>query len=1224
MRLENYSVAAFEALEPEDTLLDTAPPAAPVEPPAAPAAEPPSRLLSDMARQPPLDMPLPVELPRARLPRIVDGDGPRRPPSREGFERESVQAFDEPTDGGGLAGDAPAPVEPPAPVAAAPVAAPAPAETPAVIAPAPVPPAAPDAVPPVALSLPQGDVVNPAWLAARETAVQALHADVEAARTAARSAPPADIAAAPGTGWVAAPTDGDGNPVAGSVFVPDAAAAAAAPAVLPAWMLRDGAAPAPQGQWLSFDDGAFEQAYRARLAAQPEASEPLNRLAQLYGQPTSQLLDARPEVWTLATQPHAVNAGTPPVPGLAMGDAAALGQLDLYLADPFITQLRTQLGGTPAAPTSTVALEQQRLYGPARYAELTQLSQALAAVRQTHAAAMQAARDGGGPGWVEMPLQFGTDPETGWPTGQYVTVGDGEILRDANGMPVIATQRVFDEARFTNAWLAEGAQTGGLAQQAFATFYGQAQSHLSLQQDQSENAGPPRWVSQPGLDNPHVALGDSGVWDGDIIALDLNHAPRLNNSEAIGFDPQLGWVTSRDNLYEHRGWFERAMPIVMVAFVGWATAGAGMAAGWGAVGSAAAAGAAASFAGGVINGNLSLKGVLIGAVSGALTAGLTPQLTGVLKDAGLGAAAGVAARMTVQGGIQALLGGKFKDGAIAGFASGLAELTGAHIKANIDEAVKAGTMSATEAFAARTFNTVLGSAIRAAASPGDPAQAFAQEWLGALMQDGLRALPGRAPVPPGSDEDGVRAFPVPGPGPAEAGPLPAPVPPVEGGPPEVQQPAGPAPVDDAQAPQAGVPRLFQYAPRQGAGFSASLVAGGPTDLTVSLDANAAIVSNPDGHYFYASSTATAQLPEGWQVVAGPGQTLMLGVGGRVALPASMSSAEVTLASVLAQPALGMPREWTLSPTGEFSPPAWLSTSVRAGVYGLILSPIEVGGGTQISNISPDIRLVRSGHDVMEGSLELRASDGQGKEQWFRVTHAAYTEAQVRDMQSRLTALLRTDALTPEQIAELGKPLIYVPAPPPAPLPGFTPTPRDPGDNIFVNPMPGPAAPGIEGFPIHEPKTIDELIITSRGFEPGSAEHKAATWDFYKARGGDWGYDSWSSVYDANQVRAAQANAAADRFHQTLNWGTREVTIDGITVDGEATSRRLDIADKALQKGIEYKTGYQTATVDNLWELKRDAELVRRGWDIQWVFRDRASEPLLEALRNAGIRFKVGE
>jgi hypothetical protein len=260
MRLENYSVAAFEALEPEEAPPETSWPAAPVEPLLAPVAEAPSTRLSDMARQPPLDMPLPVELPRARLSRVVDGDGPGRPPSRERFERDSFDGFDAPADGGGHAGNAPAPAEAPAPVTAtpapvpaAPVAAPAPAAQPAASAPAPVPaiapaPApAPQAVPPVALSLPQGDVVNPAWLAARETAVQALHTDIEAARAAARSAPPADVAAAPGTGWVPAPTDGDGNPVAGSVFVPDAAAAAAAPAAPPAWMLRDGATPAPAG-----------------------------------------------------------------------------------------------------------------------------------------------------------------------------------------------------------------------------------------------------------------------------------------------------------------------------------------------------------------------------------------------------------------------------------------------------------------------------------------------------------------------------------------------------------------------------------------------------------------------------------------------------------------------------------------------------------------------------------------------------------------------------------------------------------------------------------------------------------------------------------------------------------------------------------------------------------------------------------------------------------------
>ena len=208
-----------------------------------------------------------------------------------------------------------------------------------------------------------------------------------------------------------------------------------------------------------------------------------------------------------------------------------------------------------------------------------------------------------------------------------------------------------------------------------------------------------------------------------------------------------------------------------MAFTAWLTAGATTGMGW--VGGAIT-GAVTSTASGVVNGNLSLKGVLIGAVSGALTASLTPGLTNTLKDAGLGAASGIAARMTVQGGIQALLGGKFKDGAIAGFASGLADLASANIGDGIKQAIAAGTMTPAEAIAARSFNTLLSSAIRAAGSPGDPAHAFAQDFLSSLMQEHLPA-PAVQPAPapaPAADTDVVQTFPVPLPGPIEVRPLP--------------------------------------------------------------------------------------------------------------------------------------------------------------------------------------------------------------------------------------------------------------------------------------------------------------------------------------------------------------------------------------------------------------------------------------------------------------------
>lgn len=139
---------------------------------------------------------------------------------------------------------------------------------------------------------------------------------------------------------------------------------------------------------------------------------------------------------------------------------------------------------------------------------------------------------------------------------------------------------------------------------------------------------------------------------------------------------------------------------------------------------------------------------------------------------------------------------------------------------------------------------------------------------------------------------------------------------------------------------------------------------------------------------------------------------------------------------------------------------------------------------------------------------------------------------------------------------------------------------------------------------------------------GSDAHKAARWKEYQDNGGTWSYDRWSKVYDANMTRASAANDAVDAYHETLGWGEREVTVDA-NVDGVDYPRRLDIADVATQRGIEYKTGYQTATQDNLWEVARDKSLVDSGWDIQWVFRDSASQPLKDALDEAGIGYKVG-
>lgn len=109
----------------------------------------------------------------------------------------------------------------------------------------------------------------------------------------------------------------------------------------------------------------------------------------------------------------------------------------------------------------------------------------------------------------------------------------------------------------------------------------------------------------------------------------------------------------------------------------------------------------------------------------------------------------------------------------------------------------------------------------------------------------------------------------------------------------------------------------------------------------------------------------------------------------------------------------------------------------------------------------------------------------------------------------------------------------------------------------------------------------------------------------------------------NVNQARRANEAVSNYHNQLGWGRTEVSVE-VEVNGAVFTRRLDIADTTNPeslRGIEHKTGYQTASDDILWEVDRDAQLVKDGWDIEWVFEGKASESLLEALEDAGIPYK---
>ena len=199
----------------------------------------------------------------------------------------------------------------------------------------------------------------------------------------------------------------------------------------------------------------------------------------------------------------------------------------------------------------------------------------------------------------------------------------------------------------------------------------------------------------------------------------------------------MGWSTSHANIDPGTDWLETVVKIAIIVGVGIATSGAMAGLGFGGSGlgamvaTGAAVGGTTSIASGLLNDNLSFKNVLRGTLSGALTAGLLNGAAAVLGP--LSAVGNVALSTVVQGTVQAGLGGSFKDGALAGFASGLGQQVVGALSQGIKAAVDAGTMSAAEAVAAQAFARMLGSAIRAAASPGDPAQAFANAFISDVM-----------------------------------------------------------------------------------------------------------------------------------------------------------------------------------------------------------------------------------------------------------------------------------------------------------------------------------------------------------------------------------------------------------------------------------------------------------------------------------------------------------
>jgi len=492
--------------------------------------------------------------------------------------------------------------------------------------------------------------------------------------------------------------------------------------------------------------------HEAPAAAAPAAPAAPETPLPSAGNGTAGIPPADPRILAQAAPPPAA----PPAPVASAAPTAIpqqLAAIDLALSDPLNQELIQAYAPSPVNAASDIARDQVALYGAERFGKMQQLVQATASVRSQYIAALDGAQ--------QNPP---TDPNAACPPGwHWETDQPG---RDAE----VRHTAVFEVDAFTS-WYAK---QDSLASRAFASLYGSSktavEAHGGEQIVSSTNVGGDMFHVSHGYWSQIGEHGEKSGWVGSSIGytgavsvIDAQSHPDLIDSKAVWFDPAMGFVTLTTNIKEKQNFLDKALPTL--AAIGFtaasgvfggvsAFAGGGLT---GAMAGAAAAGALTTFNSSMLaTGSVNLKDVLRSALTGAVTAGITNGLG--LNQLGMQGntvisyadrALAITGQATLQGALQQLSGGKFKDGFTAGIAAGLAAEVTRSMQASIDVKVTGGQMNGAEASAYRLLTQATGSAIRMLANPNDPGHAMAQDFLGSLVQEGASAL---APAPMTQDD----------------------------------------------------------------------------------------------------------------------------------------------------------------------------------------------------------------------------------------------------------------------------------------------------------------------------------------------------------------------------------------------------------------------------------------------------------------------------------------
>ena len=859
----------------------------------------------------------------------------------------------------------------------------------------------------------------------------------------------------------------------------------------------------------------FRETHEAPASAPPAPAATADAQPQASGNGMAGIPSADPRILSQLAPPA-------PPPAAPTASAQQLAAIDLTLADPLNQELVQAYAPNPVVASSDLALEQVALYGAERFGKMQQLAQATASVRNQYIAALDNAQ--------QNPP---TDPNAACPPGwHWETDQPG---RDAD----IRHTAVFDVDAFTS-WYAK---QDTLASRAFASLYGSSQTAI-------EAHGGEQVVSSTSVGNEmfHVSLGywsqigehgEKSGWVGSSIGyrggvtvIDAQGHPDLIDNKAVWFDPAMGFVTATENIKQKQNSFDKALPTLAAIGITAATGVFGGVSGFagggitGAMAGAAAAGALTTFNTSMLaTGSVHLKDILRSALTGAVTAGITNGLG--LNQLGMQGntvvsyadrAIAITGQATLQGALQQLAGGKFKDGFTAGIAAGLAAEVTRNMQAGIEARVSGGQMGSAEASAYRLLAQATGSAIRMLANPGNPGCAMAQDFLGSLVQDGASALAAtpmtqddlrRSEITQGNAQSAADAAPAPPPAPVAA---PAPTP--EPAPAPADQESPPAAPPAAPAVDASVPaptpapmspdelRQSEIAQRnrQEAGGLVDVPAPLPGNvvgknengqpilgtnntpivgnihpfdgLRLYFDRNQLPIDATDlrafedegGHQFWGYKVNGEQR---YAFMTPPEQAVQIPApSSPVPEPGTLAMAGGGAAVVAARPIAAAVGEGVVAVGRAMVGDLVEATPVVAAamVVNMIPSPMA---GAEVTEIGDDRRFVK-GQDELYGTVQQRNANGQ----WVVVGTQATLHPDGR--------LEMTVAPSEEEQRQMREPRGFPADPPPQqPIPGHAP-PEDEGNTR----IPGKQAdeqsgPTIEVLPAPPPVTIDDLTFDQK-------------------------------------------------------------------------------------------------------------------------------------------------